>query len=86
MYMGIQKEGIVYERKVYDLLNLFGNVGGLIEFMDFLCLAIVSLLCTGMIEAKSVSIFWKSHFSGGEEKIGDEKHTDTNNVLMGIPF
>jgi len=61
--MGIQTEGTQYERKVYDVLNLFGNVGGLIEFIDFMCMLIVSLFCTNMIEAKSVSIFYKSHFS-----------------------
>ena len=62
IYMGISKEGTSYERKVYDLLGLFGDVGGLVEVFDYVCMFIVSILCTNMLEAKSVSMFFKCHF------------------------
>ena len=61
--MGVQKEGKTYDRMDHDLVGLFGQIGGLIEFMNFFCMYVVYILCTNMMEAKSVNVFYKSNFS-----------------------
>jgi hypothetical protein len=41
----MQQEGKMYERKVYGLLDMLGNVGGLAEFMHLASMLIVYVLC-----------------------------------------
>ena len=51
-----------YEKKVYDLFNFFGIVGGFIEVFQILSSLLVSLLCTNLIEAKTVMVFLNETF------------------------
>jgi len=57
IFFGMQPEGKVYERKVYGLLDMLGNVGGLAEFMHLASMLIVYVLCSNLLDIKYVSIF-----------------------------
>ena len=65
--MGFEHEGLSYERKVYDFLNLFGQVGGFIQVLEIASVFIVSLFCTNLIEAKTVNVFYNN-------TLGDSSH------------
>jgi len=58
--MGMEKQGMMYQRQVYDLLQFFGQLGGFIEILNLACIFLVSLLCSGLIEAKTVNVFFNS--------------------------
>ena len=57
LFFGMQPEGKMYERKVYGLLDILGNVGGLAEFMHLASMLIVYVLCSNLLDIKYVSIF-----------------------------
>ena len=62
LFLGIHDQGHRYERKVYDYLNFFGYVGGFIEVLNLTAIFLVKLLCTNVIESKTVKIFFQNAF------------------------
>ena len=65
IYLGYDKIANQYERKVYDLLNFFGLVGGFIEVFHLTFSFLVYFFCNNLIEAKTVNIFFNSTFGQG---------------------
>ena len=49
-------EGKEYERDVYKLLDMFGNVGGLFEIYKICGAIIVYILCTHSLQVKHISV------------------------------
>ena len=70
VYLGYDKIANQYERKVYDLLNFFGLVGGFIEVFNLTFAFLVSFFCSNLIEAKTVNVFFNEtlgHGHGGRK-------------------
>ena len=67
IYLGFDSKAENYERKVYDILNLFGLVGGFIEVFNIIFSLLASLLLTNLIEAKTVNIFYNETFGHGHK-------------------
>ena len=53
----------MYERNVYGLFDMLGNVGGLAEIIHLLTAGLVYFTCQNMIDTKYISIFKKNILS-----------------------
>ena len=53
----MNRQGKMYERKVYGLLDMLGNVGGLAEVIHILSVGLVYFTCGNMIDTKYIGIF-----------------------------
>ena len=45
VYMGMQKEATRFERRDYDMLAFFGQLGGFFELLSSMCMFLVYILC-----------------------------------------
>jgi len=59
------KYGTRYEREVYHFLEFFGQVGGFLEVLTLFCTFVVHILCSNLIDAKTVSTFLHYTFEDG---------------------
>jgi len=57
MFFGLQKDSKNYDRKVYGILEMLGNVGGLVEILHVSSLSLVFLFCSNAIAVKFLHIF-----------------------------
>ena len=54
---GQSKLGKSYERKVYNLNDMLGNVGGVYGIVQALCAAVVYIIAKAYIDTKYICIF-----------------------------
>ena len=68
IFFGMQQAGKVYERNVYGLLDMLGNVGGLSEVIHTFSALLVYFTCQNMIDTKYISIFKNNILSSDSDK------------------
>lgn len=56
-FWGFRPPGIKYDRKVYGLFDMLGNVGGLAEVIHIASMGVVYIICQNKLETKYISIF-----------------------------
>jgi hypothetical protein len=56
---GITPVGKTYQRIQYSILQLFGDVGGIAQFLEVSCIMLVTIFASDMIKSKFVKVFNK---------------------------
>ena len=79
--IGISHVGKKYERKVYNVLDMLGNIGGLFEAFSIIAGILAYVFCTNSIETQIVKSF-KANIMDYEHEHPDLSKTNEN--LEGI--
>ena len=61
--------GKIYEREVYSVTEMLGNVGGILEILKGLAAAIIYIICSTKIDTNFISVFKDPNYNSSNNEI-----------------